>query len=67
MRKAFRFAGIGVLGVLLIAAYYTYAPRHVPDGQPPLAEIVPQNFSDLQKQFNQASDQTRILVLLSPT
>ena len=67
MRKTFRFAGIGVLGVLLVAAYYTYAPRHVPGGQPPLAEIGPQNFSDFQKQFNEASDQVRILVLLSPT
>ena len=67
MRKALGFAGIALLGVLLIAAYYTYAPRHVPDGQPPLARIVPQNFSDLQRQFNEGSDQARILVLLSPT
>ena len=53
--------------VLLFAAYYTYAPRHVPDNQPPLASVTAQSFPEFQKAFNGAADQARLVVLLSPT
>lgn len=52
---------------LLFAAYYTYAPRHVPGNQPPLASITNQSFPEVQEAFNGAADGVRLLVLLSPT
>ncbi len=64
MKKAL----LGVLGAaLLLAAYYAYAPRHAPEGQPPLALVTAQSLPAVEKAFNDAADQTRLLVLLSPT
>jgi hypothetical protein len=67
MRKTFRVLAAALVIAGLFGAYYVYAPRHTPEGQPPLATIQPVNFADFQKLFNEAGDQTRMLVLLSPT
>ena len=52
---------------LLFAAYYAYAPRHVPANQAPLASITSESFPEIQQAFNGAADRVRLLVLLSPT
>jgi hypothetical protein len=67
MRKTFRIGGILLAVGLLVLAYYEYAPRHAPDGQPALTQLTPQNFTEFQKAFNDSAGATRILVLLSPT
>lgn len=67
MSKAFRLLGVLIAAALLLAAYYTYAPRHTPSGQPPLETLDAGNFPELPKAFNDAADRTRILLLLSPT
>ena len=55
------------LVVLLAVAYYNYAPRETPAGQPPLVLLSPQNFSEFQKQFNDSAASVRVVTLLSPT
>lgn len=68
MKRAFLILGAALLvGLLLVAAYHTYSPRHTPDGQPPLAAILPESLPAFQKLFNDSADSARILVLLSPT
>jgi hypothetical protein len=46
------------------ALWYNLAGSTVPPGQPPLAAM---DLAALKADFNRAADQTRILVLLSPT
>jgi hypothetical protein len=50
-----------VLGGAL--AYGIFAHRS-PDGQPPLAQM---DLAAFKAEFNRASNQTRVIVLLSPT
>ncbi len=55
-----------VIAAILVgaAAWYTFAPRRTPDGQPPLAAM---DLTELRAEFNRASDRPRLIVLLSPT
>jgi len=46
------------------AAYYAYVPGRVPNGQAPVARLDPTAF---ESQFRAASNETRLLVMLSPT
>jgi len=50
--------------VVALAVWYGLASSQVPDGQPPLAAM---DLAALKADFNRASDQTRVIVLLSPT
>lgn len=47
--------------------YYRFAPRHVPEGQPPLTDLSAGTLGNLRAAFNGAADRTRLLLLLSPT
>jgi hypothetical protein len=51
----------------LVLTWYSYGPRVVPAGQPPLATIDHASIHSLRSDFNRASDSMRIIVLLSPT
>ncbi len=62
-----------ILPILAAAAvlallYYVYGGgNEPPSGQRPLVQLNPGNFSTLQKEFNDASNSVRVIVLLSPT
>ena len=66
IRRAF---GVAALIVLIAAAvaWYRFAPGEVPVGQPPLVTIDVSALDDLRADFNRHSNETRIIVLLSPT
>lgn len=49
------------------ALYYLYGGGTAPAGQHPLISITSNNFTDLQREFNQAQDATRLFVLVAPT
>ena len=53
--------------VLCGALFYLYAGHRTPAGQPPLAELIPQNFTTIETAFNAAQDDVRVVLLLSPT
>jgi hypothetical protein len=57
------FAALVLGGVL----FYLYAGHQTPEGQPPLANLIPQNFTTIETAFNAAKDEVRVLLLLSPT
>ena len=46
------------------ALWYNFAGSTAPAGQPPLARM---DLAALKTEFNRAANQTRIIVLLSPT
>jgi hypothetical protein len=60
-----------LLVVLLVLAgaygWWQFATRYVPAGQPPLATVDPSSIAALREDFNRASADTRVIVLLSPT
>ena len=57
-----------LLAVILVAAlFYFYGGSEAPSGQPPLERVTAQNVADIKSQFNLAKDDTRVLLLLSPT
>ena len=53
--------GVGVLAWLTLGTHYT------PTGQPPLSTVDAASLSTLKEEFNRASAESRLIVLLSPT
>ena len=59
---------IALLAALFGAfAWYLWAERHTPAGQPPLTTLNPVSLDALRGEFNGHADKVRIVVLLSPT
>ena len=59
---------IALAAVPLIAwGWNRFAPRRTPEGQPPLEHLDARGVERLRAQFNDATGQPRLLVLLSPT
>ena len=50
--------------IVAVALWYNFAGSRTPAGQPPLAAM---DLAALKADFNRAADQTRVIVLLSPT
>lgn len=69
MKNARRTFGVAGLVVLLLAAvaWYRFAPGEAPAGQPPLVAIDPEALEGLKADFNRHSNETRLILLLSPT
>ncbi len=67
--KRWRLLLAAVLALALLGAYawYRLAPRETPAGQPPLVVLETASFISFERAFNDSSDHTRLLVLLSPT
>jgi hypothetical protein len=55
------------LMALLGVGLHFYGGTETPAGQAPLAYLTPQSFAGLKTAFNDAKDDVRLLVLLSPT
>jgi hypothetical protein len=57
-----------VLGLILLAALvYLYGGSQAPSGQPPLRNLTTENLGEIKNEFNAATNEIRILLLLSPT
>jgi hypothetical protein len=69
MKNALRRVGVAGLVVLIAAAvaWYRFAPGEAPSGQPPLVTIDAAALEGLRSDFNRDPNQTRLIVLLSPT
>ena len=48
----------------LVFWYFSGAP---PNGQPPLRSLTANNLDQFKREFNDATDRNRLLLLLSPT
>jgi hypothetical protein len=51
----------------LSAFWYYWGSARAPRGQPPLTSLARGNLDQFRRQFNDASDRTRLVLLLSPT
>jgi hypothetical protein len=53
--------------LLVGAGLYFYGGHTAPPTQPALVDLTPQTLSKIESAFNEAKDNVRLLVLLSPT
>jgi hypothetical protein len=69
MRNTRKTLAIAALAVLVAAAvgWYRFAPGEPPAGQSPLVTIDAKAVEDLRADFNGHANETRLIVLLSPT
>jgi len=69
MRNTRRTFGVAGLVVLIAAAvaWYRFAPGEAPAGQPALVTIDAAALEGLREDFNRHANETRLIVLLSPT
>lgn len=59
---------VGLLGLLVpMLGVGACGPGAAPGGQPPMVAMTEPAMETLRQQFNQAADQTRVVLLLSPT
>ena len=56
--------GAVIAGAIALGAF---GPRQAPPGQPPLARLSDEAIGALREAFNAHADETRLVVLLSPT
>ena len=70
-RRAFVAAAVTFLSLAAIAGagfvWLTHAPRRTPVGQPALSRLDAATLPAFRKAFNAHADETRVVVLLSPT
>lgn len=66
VRRSFGVAGLAVLLVAAVA-WYRFAPGEAPAGQPPLVTIDAEPLEGLRADFNRHGNETRLVILLSPT
>jgi hypothetical protein len=57
----------GVLACLVVYGWLRFAPRGVPNGQPPLVTMTPDALAGFRRSFNASEGDVRILAMLSPT
>lgn len=63
-----RYILVAILTAAVIGALvYFYGGSQVPPGQPPLQRLTADNLQQIKNAFNEAKDNVRVLVLLSPT
>lgn len=63
-----RYVFLLVAAILAITIFWYYwGSSRPPHGQPPLTSLTPSNLDQFKKSFNEATDRTRLVLLLSPT
>jgi hypothetical protein len=67
VRKYVLLAVVALAAGAGLAAWNLFGVRRTPAGQPALEWVTAGTLPGLQDSFNRAVDQTRVLVLLSPT
>jgi hypothetical protein len=67
MKKRLGIVATLACAVLLTQAWHYYGGTKVPAGQPPLVAITSTNFEQLRAAFNAATEEVRVVLLLSPT
>ena len=56
----------GIVAALLIV-WYLWGSKGTPPGQPPLSSLTRNNLDQFKRDFNGAGEETRLVLLLSPT
>ena len=67
MKKRYAMLAALVVFVSLSFGWHYYGGSRVPAGQPALISLNAQNLDGLRAAFNAASDDVRVVLLLSPT
>jgi uncharacterized membrane protein len=71
LRRVLVVAALALLSIAAIAGaglvWLTQAPRRTPVGQPALSRLDAPTLPAFRDAFNQATEETRVILLLSPT
>ena len=65
-RVKYAFWLVGIVAVLLII-WYLWLSTGTPPGQPTLTSLAQNNLGQFKHSFNDAGDEARLVLLLSPT
>jgi hypothetical protein len=70
-RRVVLILTVALLSIAAIAGagfvWLKHSPRRTPDGQPPLSRLDAATLPAFREAFNAHADETRVIVLLSPT
>ncbi len=66
MKRRTIIVGMAAILLLLVAASF-WGPSSVPQGQPPLLTLTPENFGEFQVAFDADTSAPQLVLLLSPT
>lgn len=64
--KKYALSLVGIIAALLIV-WYLWLSKGTPHGQPPLTSLTQDNLDHFKNDFNDAKDEARLVLLLSPT
>jgi sugar phosphate permease len=64
VKYAFWLVGIAAM---LVIVWYLWVSKGTPPGQPPLTSLTQNNLDQFKHNFNDAGDEARLVLLLSPT
>jgi hypothetical protein len=68
MRSNLKYAlSVVVAALALLVFWYLWGWSRSPQGQPPLTSLTSSNLDHFKREFNNAADRNRLLLLLSPT
>jgi hypothetical protein len=68
MRANLKYAlSLLALALAFFVFWYFWGWSRSPQGQPPLTSLTPGNLDQFKREFNNAADRTRLVLLLSPT
>ena len=71
MKRALRWSAVALAAAVIVllsaGAWIRWAPRRVPEGQPPLVRLGPDSLAGFRAAFGAGDADVRILALLSPT
>jgi hypothetical protein len=67
MRVNRKYALLLAVALVSLVCWYFWGFSRTPDGQPQLTSLTPSNLDQFKQPFNDATDRTRLVLLLSPT
>ncbi len=68
MRANLKYAlSVAALALALFVFWYLWGWSRSPQGQPPLRSLTSGNLDQFKREFNNAADRNRLVLLLSPT
>jgi hypothetical protein len=67
MRANLKYGLFLAVALAFLIFWYFWGWSRTPHDQPPLTSLAPNNLEQFKREFNEAADRNRLVLLLSPT